>query len=80
MHDSSLLPEEGGTSNQRVFIIFLNEVMSVPMHVLYIWFITRYIRTKMGREIYRFKRKELEDLGPSCWRNNNKKAHKWSHS
>lgn len=33
MYDGSLLSEEGVGSNQRVFIIFLNKVMSVAMCV-----------------------------------------------
>lgn len=60
IHDPLLLSEEGGTtSNERFFIIFLNEVMSVATHVRYICSLKKYIRKGMGTEGYRYKRKEL---------------------
>lgn len=64
--DPSLLSEEGGTSNERVFIILLSEVMSVAMYVWYSSFVIICIRKGMGRETYTCtKERNWEDVGPS---------------
>lgn len=70
IYDPSLLSKENATSNEWVFIIFLNEVMSVAMHVcLVYWFYYKiYKKKEWVDRVIGAKERNKKDLGPSSWK------------